>query len=673
MTTSRRVEGALVGGRDDGGAATGGDGGVDGPPVATATTPDTDDPRDVGEDPGAGEGAGEGPAPQGSTDHHPAPWRDRAVMLAVVAALALPLVIAAVAVRSPRWYPQVDLAQIEMRVRDVFSAHPPTIGLGGRIYGINNTQGAHPGPLSFYLLAPAYRLFGSSSWALQVSGVLLNVVALFGTLWATRRRWGVRGMLLVGAALAFLVHLYGTTLLVYPWNPFMPVLFWVLFLVAAWGVLCGDLPLLPVAVVAGSLCAQTHIPYVGLVGGLVLVMTASLVRRHRRAEGDDDTRRRVRRWGGGSAALGALLWLPVMVQQLGGNPGNISIIWDGVLHKHDPAIGYGEGWGLMLRRLDVTQLGLSGTEGGGSPWIGAAVLAAWAVAAFVAKRRGERDLVALNVVVGAAVVLGIVDAANIMGLPWYYLSLWGHGTGALAAVAVVATASRVVRDRLAARHDAERWRRLSWVPTAALVVAIAVPLLPVLRDAPSTEIHPQEAYSAIFAEVVGPTIDAIADGTVPGGPDGTFLVSWSDPVSLGGPGFSLVLELERRGYEAGTTRDYRLSVRDHRVLDATEADAEIHVAFGVGAVDQARSRPGAREIAFVDPRTDAEKEQYAELREVVVDELVAAGLDDAVAEIDLNMMGLALRPDLPDSLAAPLFTLGRMPQPMAVLAWEPGT
>ena len=78
----------------------------------------------------------------------------------------------------------------------------------------------------------------------------------------------------------------------------MPVLFWVLFLVCVWGVLCGDLPLLPVAVVTGSLCAQTHLPYVGLVGGLVLVMVVSLVRRDRRANGDAAARRRLRRWAG---------------------------------------------------------------------------------------------------------------------------------------------------------------------------------------------------------------------------------------------------------------------------------------------------------------------------------------------------------------------------------------
>jgi hypothetical protein len=667
VTRSRRGEGALVGDRD-------GDGGDAAPGGALATGAD---PATAGGATAATEGQ---PAGASSTEDRPEvegdPGRpsgrgERLAGVAVAVALGLPIVIAAIAVRTPRWYPQVDLAQIEMRVRDVFSSDPPTIGLGGRIYGINNTQGAHPGPLSFYLLAPVYRLLGGTPWAMQMSDALLNVAALIGTLWATSRRWGLRGVLLIAAALAVLVHLYGTQLLVYPWNPYMPVLFWVLFLVCVWGVLCGDLPLLPVAVVTGTLCAQTHIPYVGLVGGLVIVLVVFLVRRYRRAKGDDTARRRLRRWAGGSALLGAFLWSPVLIQQFGGNPGNISIIWDGVLHKHDPAIGYGEGWALLMRRLDVTHL--LGSGGTGSPWVGAGLLAVWAVAAVVAARRRQRDLTALHLVVGVAIALGVVDAASIMGIPWYYLSLWGYGTAALTVVAVVGTAARAVGDHLAARADADRWHRLSWVPTAALVAAIVVPLLPVVRDAPSTEIHEQKAFSAEFAEVIHPTVDAIEDGTVPGGPDGTLLVSWSDPVSLGGPGFSLVLELERRGYDVGTTEDHRLSVRDHRVVTADEADAEIHVAFGVGAVDVARTHPGAREIAFVDPRSDAEREQYMALRDQVIADLEAGGLDEAVPDVDQNMIALASRGDLPSSVAAPLYTMGRMPQPMAVLTWEPGS
>ena len=109
------------------------------------------------------------------------------------------------------------------------------------------------------------------------------------------------------------------------------------------------------------------------------------------------------------------------------------------------------------------------------------------------------------------------------------------------------------------------------------------------------------------------------------------------------------------------------------MIDEGEADAEIHVAFGVGAVDQARARPGAREIAFVDPRTATERAEYTALRSFVIDELVAAGLEEAVPEVDLNVIGLASRPDLPESIGFSVFAMGRMPQPMSVLVWEPGS
>ncbi|MGZ4214252.1 MAG: hypothetical protein ACXVQV_13560, partial [Actinomycetota bacterium] len=67
--------------------------------------------------------------------------------------LAIGLTTALVVVSRIRWYPQLDLAMTELRVRDVASAHRPLVGLIGRI-GTPANQGSHPGPISFYLLWP---------------------------------------------------------------------------------------------------------------------------------------------------------------------------------------------------------------------------------------------------------------------------------------------------------------------------------------------------------------------------------------------------------------------------------------------------------------------------------------------------------------------------------------
>jgi hypothetical protein len=156
----------------------------------------------------------------------------------------------------------------ELRVRDVPTRHPPMVGLAGRLHA-DGVQGSHPGPLSFWLLWPVYRLFGSSGWALQVATAVLNTVAVGVALWLGRRRAGLPGLLGLGAGLALLAHGLGIDRLTEPWNPYMPVPWWVVFLLAAWSVLCDDMLLLPVAVFTGSFCAQTHMPYVGSVGGIL--------------------------------------------------------------------------------------------------------------------------------------------------------------------------------------------------------------------------------------------------------------------------------------------------------------------------------------------------------------------------------------------------------------------
>ena len=101
------------------------------------------------------------------------PWVTVTMATLVVCA---PLFLALADLGTATWYPVLDLAMTEFRVRDVFGAHTPLIGLPGRIGEFPN-QGSHPGPLSFYLLAPLYRLLGSTSWALEAATVAIHITA----------------------------------------------------------------------------------------------------------------------------------------------------------------------------------------------------------------------------------------------------------------------------------------------------------------------------------------------------------------------------------------------------------------------------------------------------------------------------------------------------------------
>src|SRR3954469_4513104 len=58
--------------------------------------------------------------------------RSLLVLLAIVTVISVPLLIALGVLHSPRWFPLLDLAQTELRVRDVMSRHMPLIGLPGR-------------------------------------------------------------------------------------------------------------------------------------------------------------------------------------------------------------------------------------------------------------------------------------------------------------------------------------------------------------------------------------------------------------------------------------------------------------------------------------------------------------------------------------------------------------
>ncbi|MBN2624917.1 MAG: hypothetical protein JXA83_16175 [Acidimicrobiales bacterium] len=630
---------------------------------------------------GATTGDGHAPEPgspagaSSDADAAPAPPRQArrtALEVGVVTGvLAVPLVVALVAVRDPAWYPLTDLSQIEMRVRDVGSGHTPLVGLGGRIFG-HGTQGAHPGPISFYLLAPVYRLLGSSPWALQASAAVLDVVALGATVWAGHRRWGLRGALLVAAGLALVMRVWGMSVLLFPWNPYLPVLFWMLLLVAAWGVLCGDLPLVPVAVVAGTVCAQTHLPYVGIVGGVTALMAVALVVTHRSARDDGETRRRVVRWSAIGLAVGIVLWLPVFVQQLGGDPGNLGIIVDSFRNPQEPELGLGSAWHLFLQHLNPARLVEADRTLPTPEGPGLALLVAWVASAVAAARLRHRTLGRLHVVVGAALVLGLISMSRILGPPWPYLTLWAYGTAVLALLAVVATVGALAAAAVAARPEALRMAGRPWAPVAALAVAAAVPVALLTRTAPGAE-DPDQALSDQIGAVAGPTVEALEEGVVPGGDDGTYLVTWTDPVNLGGQGFGLMLELERRGYDARATDGFARAVRDHRVASPDEADAVIHVAYGKAAIDDARAHPGAEQIAYDDPRTDDERTRYRQVRAELIDMLEADGLDDLVPAVDTHVLTIAQDERVPTEALFGVYVLGRMGQPLAVYTWDPAS
>jgi len=579
----------------------------------------------------------------------------RAPKRAAVGAAALtglPLLVAVIALRSQHWYPVLDLAMTELRVRDVFGPHTPLIGLPGRI-GEEPNRGSHPGPLSFYLLAPTYRLLGSSPWALEAGAVVIHLAAIAVAVWIGYRRAGWRGSVAVAALLAIVMRGYGQLLLTQPWNPYQPLLAWMVVLLAAWAVLCGDYWMAVPMVVAGSLCAQTHVPYLVPAGAITIAALVYVATRDRRPALV-------------AAAVGIVLWLPPVIDQLVHRPGNLRVLIDHFTSPNDPPIGTAAGVKLALAHLDpwtalVRQLAGTGTFlDGASAWRGAVTLLIWAVAAAVAWRVGSGPLRRLHVVVAAALVLGAASMVRIFGLAWYYLTLWAWGVAVLAAGAIVWSALAAWR----AWRPAAAGRAGRVAVTAAAVVAAVASLASAVAFA-DAEV-PERRLSDAVAALADPTYDAVADGV--GAASGTgaqYLVRWSDAADIGSPGYGLFVALERRGLDVRGDEFFRATLTPHRVAPRTPDGVQIHLATG-GYVDIWRGYPDAVEVATYEPRSGDELERYGAVRRQLLDRLAGEGLDDVASIVDTNLFGASLDPRLSGADRADFTELLDLGQPMAV-------
>ena len=595
----------------------------------------------------------------------------RAVRLRSVAAspwvavlvVAIPFIIAAIRLATRPWFPVLDLAMTEFRVRDVGGRNTPLIGLPGRI-GEFPDQGSHPGPLSFYLVAISYRLLGSAAWAMLVGALAIGVASITACVLIGRRLGGLWLQGGVVVLVLVIIQGYGFGVLSQPWNPYMPLLPWTVVLLATWAVFAGDNMVLWVSAVAGSVCAQTHLPYVALAGGVVLLSIGLVGWRWWKADTGGQERVATGRALAIGVAAGVICWVPVAMDQFFGSQ-NLSLIVDYFRHPPEVAIGYKEGFKLLLRHLNITRL-LGGSVSGsdalaeasarsvGSVIPGLLLLIGWS-GAFVATVLilRHRRLIALHSVVAVCLILELISMSRIFGKVWFYLTLWAWSVTALMAAATVWTAIEFVRRSLPNGH-ARRWLRTGIAVVGSSVGIIA--WLALVVGATQVEV-PEQRLSRSLGAVVAPTADALREGVGASvGVGGAYTVLWSDAYYFGSQGYGLISELERRGFDAGAPNTWRVPVTEHRVIEVGDAAAVVQ--FVTGAyLPEWRGESSAIEVATYEPRSPVELEEYDELRTQLIDGLIELQLDAELEEllvtsVDFNLFGVQLDPAVPPRLQA---------------------
>ena len=504
--------------------------------------------------------------------------------------LALPLVIAVVSLLGYHWYPSSDLALEVLRIKDVGGRHTPLIGMQSRF------DWSHPGPLMFWLLAPVYRVFGNTG--LLAGAAALNAAAVIGALFVARRRGGLPMLAIVAVMAALLVHAMGPELLIQIWNPWVPVLPFLLYVLLAWSVAEADWPALPWLVGIGSFVVQSHVSYAPVVFGLgVLAITlgawgSKRARRHVRGDGATTTSASplARRWIVLAAIVGVIAWAAPVVQQFTGSPGNLQAIVDSFLHPRDPAAGWSTAVGVMGRELSFVGPWITGDDSGPFGTVVTAsalpamlLLLTTATLGVLAWRRGAHDAGRLALLAGAGAVLGFVAVSRVTGVLGSYLVRW---TWVLAALV---------------------WLSLLWslwsllarsAATTTLVAVASVTVLGLVASAGwsarSVDV-PGQQFSDAVARLGPPVARHLQRGEL-------YRVTAVDSENVPAPmGIAMLQDIEDRGRAVRTEPRLSRALGAWRTARRSEIAGVVIVVAG-GDVERGWSPPaGSRRIAAYDP------------------------------------------------------------------------
>jgi hypothetical protein len=540
--------------------------------------------------------------------------------------LLFPLLAVCVHLSDHKYGPIFDMALFEMRVRDVGTANTPLVGLGGRLATWPEI-GAHPGPLAFYLFAPIYRLLGGTYWALRVANATFSAAAVLLTLFIARRRLGTLGVVATGVALALLELGLGFLVMTEPWNPYVPVMAFAPFLFAIWSVVAGDVKFLPVAAAVAAVCAQTHISFLAVCGGLGALAFALVLGRWIHAKRRGLPTRPFAVACLSAAAITLVLWIPPVIDQLTRERGNFTIVLEHLQNPPAPLVGWLGASVAMLQRLDVWFLLTHAFEKPGilrvplalepTPVNGAAVLLVWLLCTGLAWRLRDRTLWALHATVAAALLFGLVAASRIIGLAYMYVLFYGWIIGGLVFVSILATLALFLQ-KLGLRGAIAT--SLATAPALVGITVVIVRLMSTIEEAGARD----SINSRQLAHLARASAQALRER---GLANGHYVVTWDDAVYGGGQGVGLIVEMERYGIDVSVAEGWGFIVGQHRVVKPGLSSGRIHFA-NWGWIPEIRKQPGAVELAYTDTRPAKDRSEVDRLYKNITTALRTTGRPD---------------------------------------------
>ncbi len=525
----------------------------------------------------------------------------------------IPLAVVVLAITRYHWYPTGDLAHTELMLRAI-PRHPPLVGVAARVGPIDD-QGSALGPSMAYLLFPIYLLFGRSSMGMIVATDALHAVAIGAVIWLVGRRHGRAAGATAGLVLLVMIRALMTTFFVEPWNVWIPVFAFAVFLILLWDVAEERSRSLPWAVAIGSHCAQTHISYLPLVGGMTGLAVVWLLARRRVVQG--------RLWRDLviSAAVGAVSLIPPVYEQLTRSPGNLRRLWHHFGNPPDPYVGFRAGTQAFAGEFNLLGSWVTGRHH--EPTARPNVVGFVAMVALVgaglwwAWRRRDRPVLALYAVWGAVTAIGLFSVTRVFGEFYDYVVRWMWPINAVAVLAALLSIGRGVASRTP--NHAPRWELAVGGVSAILLIA---------ASAQAVGTRPaHESDSRLVGGLSGSLTAKLS-------PDARYLLRWHDPAALGGVPYGLVLEMERRGVHVGVDPWGRAAAQPFRVQPEETASTVLWYISGDHSIAEFEQRSDAVLLARFDPRQPEDRDRSHQVRAQIESRLTEIGRAELIPKLD---------------------------------------
>ncbi len=531
---------------------------------------------------------------------------ERLLAAFLMTALVLITCFALVRTASSDWTPVGDEAGIWLRTWDVGTENTPLTGVFSRM------GWQHPGPLQFYVSALPLRLLGGKGAGLLLSTLLVSLTCVAGIVVLTARRAGGGAALVLALTTAVLCIGY-EHFIFGPWNPYVAILPFALFLVAVWLAAAGDLWATGVAAAAGTFAAQSHL---GALPPLLLIGAGAAALRSVCRPGEAAASRRKQALC--AAVVLGVLWAPPVVQQIkAGAKGNLTLIYD-FFRNPGPElpVGWLKGiriagaqlvpWGAWIGEPRVGMLNdlLPGSEWDLAIACAPVVLGFWLAARF-------RDDLGLRLcsVVAIAFVASIVAHAQIRGLPFVYLTLWTRS------VAMLAFGAPLI---VLVRNAAQAERVLGRAPQLVVALALSIACLTVSVRSLGAK-RPNPVHSELYARLYPRVRAAVERGE-------EVRIVHVGPLYETYPQ-ALAIPLELGGAAPKLRDDFHLQVGAHRLIADADPRRTLFLAVGAEA-ERLEQQQRARQIVKFDPLPVARRARVGELRAQLTEQLMATERKD---------------------------------------------